>query len=80
MRMMRKLNLLLYHDMATPHQAVTVNDVLRRGGVKSKFSPGTSPDLMPIENPFARVKQLLEGRPTGTLRQLKVLILLNSIP
>ena len=26
-RMMRKLNLLLYHDMATPHQAVTVNDV-----------------------------------------------------
>ena len=80
LRMMRKSNLLLYHDKATPHQAVEVNDVLRRGGVRSKFSPGTSPDLMPIENAFARVKQVLEGRPTGNLRQLKVLILLNFIP
>ena len=48
-RMMRKSNLLLYHDNATPHQAVTVNDVLRRGGVRSKFSPGTSASPSDIE-------------------------------
>ena len=46
------------------------------------MSPGTSPDLMPVENAFARVKQLLESRPTKTLAQLRAEVrrAWNSLP
>ena len=82
LEMMKKAGLRLYHDKATVHRAGCVNDLLKKSGVRSKMSPGTSPDLMPVENAFARVKQLLESRPTKTLAQSRAEVrrAWNSLP
>ena len=69
--LMRKSGLKLYHDGARVHTANNVSNMLQKAGVKSKTSPGTSPDLMPIENAFGRIKQILEKRPTKNLAQLR---------
>ena len=61
----------LYRDMATPHQAGVVFNILRKERVKSKFTRGISPDLMPIENAFGQINQILEERRTKTLKQLR---------
>ena len=68
---MKEDNLILYHDKASVHRAGVVSNLLKSEGCKSKFSPGNSCDLMPIENAFGRLKQILEGRPTRTLKQLR---------
>ena len=39
--------------------------------MKSKVIPGNSPDVMPIENLFSRIKQILDNRSTRTIKQLK---------
>ena len=82
LEMLKKSGLRLYHDKATVHRAGCVTDLLKKSGVRSKMSPGTSPDLMPVENAFARVKQLLESRPTKTLAQLRAEVrrAWNSLP
>ena len=58
---MKKPQLLLYHDKASVHRAEVVNNLLQKEGVRtrSKTSPGSSPDLMPVENAFERVKKIL---------------------
>ena len=80
--LMMEDGLLLYHDKATPHQAGVVSALLKREGVKSKFTPGNSPDLMPVENAFGRMDQILEERPTKTLKQLRTEVrrAWNSLP
>ena len=69
---MKKSRLQLYHDKARVHTASSVSNLLRKSGVKSKTSHGSSPDLMPVENALSRVKQILENRPTKTLAQLRL--------
>ena len=69
--LLKENNLILYHDRASVHRAVGVSNLLKREGVKSKFTPGNSGDLMPVENAFGRIKQILEGRPTRTLKELR---------
>ena len=62
LELLKRVQLKLYHDKATVHQAGCVSNLLQNAGVKSKISPGTSPDLRPIEDAFGRVKQILESR------------------
>ena len=69
---MKKSRLQLYHDKGRVHTASSVFNLLSKSGVKSKTSHGSSPDLMPVENTFSRVKQILENRPTKTLAQLRL--------
>lgn len=80
--LMKEDNLILYHDKASVHRAGVVGNLLKSEGRKSKFSPGNSGDLMPIENAFGRVKTILEGRPTRTLKQLRFEVrrAWNSLP
>ena len=42
--------------------------------VESKVNSIKSPDVMPIENVFARIEQLLENRPSRTILQLKEVV------
>ena len=80
--LLKEDNLILYHDKASVHRAGVVDKLLKSEGRTSKFSPGNSGDLMPIENAFGRVKQILEGRPTRTLQQLRYEVrrAWNSLP
>ena len=39
--------------------------------MKSKVILGNSPDVMPIENLFSRIKQILDNRLIRTIKQLK---------
>ena len=79
---MEKEGMILYHDKASVHRAGDVRRLLKRRGLQSKFSPGNSGDLMPVENAFGRMKQILEDRPTRTLRQLRCEVrrAWNSLP
>ena len=69
--MLRKNKLTLLQDRATPHISKYTSSFMKSEGFKAKFIPGTSPDFMPVENLFARMKQILENRQTRTMDELK---------
>ena len=50
--------------LGAPHQAGVVCNFLKEEGVKSKFLLSNWPDLVPIENAFARMDQILVDCPT----------------
>ena len=61
--------LTLLHDRSKVHTKITT--FLQREKVKSKVIPGNSPHVMPIENLFSRIKQILDNRLIRTIKQLK---------
>ena len=70
LKLLREDGLTLLHDRSKVHTS-KMTTFLQREKVKSKVIPGNSPDVMPIENPFSRIKQILDNRPTRTIKQLK---------
>ena len=46
--------------------------------VESKVNSIKSPDVMPIENVFASIMQLLENKPSSTIEQLNKLAKLQA--
>ena len=54
--MMRKNNLKLLQDKATPHTSGPTTTYLKSEGVRTLFIPGSSPDFNPVENLFGRHK------------------------
>ena len=58
--MLKQEKLTLVHDNARVHISKFTTAFLAKEKVKSKLIPGNSPDVMPIENVFVRMKQMLE--------------------
>ena len=71
LKSLKRSNLTILHDRARVHTAKHTQRFLADKQVKSILLPPTSPDLQPIENIFGYLKQLLQRRPTTTLKQLK---------
>ena len=71
LKLMKKEKLTLVHDNSRVHTSKFTTAFLEEEKVKVKMIPGNSPDIMPIENVFGRMKQLLENRPTRTIPELK---------
>ena len=71
LKLLREDGLTLLHDGSKVHTSRMTTTFLQRKKVKSKVIPGNSPDVMPIENLFSRIKQILDNRPTRTIKQLK---------
>ena len=71
LKLLREDGLTLLHDRSKVHTSKMTTTFLQREKVKSKVIPGNSPDVMPIENLFSRIKQILDNRPTRTIKQLK---------
>jgi transposase len=68
---LKRHNLKLLQDRATPHISKPTSNYLKSQGVQTLLIPGVSPDFNPVENLFARMKRMLENRQTQTLDQLK---------
>ena len=51
----------LVHDNARVHISKFTTAILEKEKIKYKTIPGNSPDVMPIENVFVRMKQMLEN-------------------
>ena len=70
-KVLKQENLTLCHDRATPHSSKKTSTFLANEGIRTMFTPGRSPDAMPIENVFALMKKRLETVPTRTIDELK---------
>ena len=66
-------NFILMDDNATPHRARVTNQYLQDECVTRLFWPFKSPDLNPIEHPWAHLKYRIDKRikPTTTLDGLQ---------
>ena len=71
LKLLREDGLTLLHDRSKVHTSKMTTTFLQREKVKSKVIPGNSPDVMPIENLFSRIKQILDNRLIRTIKQLK---------
>lgn len=61
----------IIQDNASIHTSYLTKAFLKEHGVTSVYLPPNSPDIMPIENCFGRVKQKLETKDTRTKTKLK---------
>lgn len=57
-------------DNLAAHKSKTVRALLHRHGCRLLFLPAYSPDLSPIENAFAKIKQLLRRARAQTIDTL----------
>ena len=71
LQLLKEDGLKLLHDRSRVHTSKMTTMFLQKEKVKSEVIPGNSPDVMPIENLFGRIKQILNSRPTRTITQLK---------
>ena len=69
-KLLKEENLTLVHDNARVHISKFTTSFLTKEKVKSKLIPGNSPDMMPIENVWGRMKTILENRPTRNIPEL----------
>ena len=67
MKLLKNFRNLLYYDEATVHTARFFLNMNMKDGTKSKTSLSSRPDLLPIENAFGWVKEIMEDRPSKTL-------------
>ena len=70
-KVLKQENLTLFHDQATPHISKKTSSFLANEGIRTMFTPGRSPDAMPIENVFALMKKRLETVSTRTIEEVK---------
>ena len=73
LKLLREDGLTLLHDGSKVHTSRMTTTFLQRKKVKSKVIPGNTPDVMPIENLFSRIEQILDNRPTRTIKQREVM-------
>jgi transposase len=57
-------------DNLTTHQVAGVREAIEAAGARLEYLPPYSPDLIPIENLWSKVKQGVKSRDPRNVRQL----------